>query len=416
MLNKFPVPHYNYIYGTDQDDSLFGPASDDVMIGGGGSDTFMGGKGNDWYYGGTGDDHYYVQDAGDQVVEYANEGIDTVYSYLHDYTLGANVENLYLMNGAVTGTGNSLDNYLTGNDSNNILLGLDGNDMLNGGAGADVMVGGIGDDQYWVDNVGDIVWELAGPSQGHDSVTSSISYSLVGTNVEDLFLSQGAGSINGTGNDDDNSIVGNEGNNILKGGGGEDFIVGGGGKDTMSGGAGDDYIVVDSTDDVVVEFAGEGYDTLYTTANCSMPDNVEFMIMDGSQDMLGWGNGQDNSILGSSFNDHIYGLGGNDVISGRQGNDIITGGAGDDTMTGGSGKDTFRFQAGFGHDTLMDFRANGDDDVIEFDHNLFANFNAVHDHMTQNGSDTVITLDADNSITLHGVNMGQLTDLQFHFV
>jgi len=182
------------------------------------------------------------------------------------------------------------------------------------------------------------------------------------------------------------------------------------------GGADDDYFVVDSIDDAVVEYAGGGYDVVYATSSYALSDNIEQLILDGATGAVGWGNGQNNSLMGTLFNDTIYGLGGNDSISGRAGDDKITGGAGDDTMYGGSGKDTFRFFAGFGHDTIGDFRANGDDDVIEIDHNLFADFNAVQSHVAQNGNDVVITLDADNSITLNNVNAGQLTDLQFHFI
>ena len=72
-----------------------------------------------------------------------------------------------------------------GNSGNNLLQGFDGNDTLNGGLGVDTLVGGLGNDSYYIDNVGDVITELAG--EGTDTVYSSINFSL-GSTLENLTL------------------------------------------------------------------------------------------------------------------------------------------------------------------------------------------------------------------------------------
>src|SRR4030095_10841558 len=80
---------------------------------------------------------YVVENSGDKAIENANEGIDIVKSSV-SYTLGSNVENLVLMDGAnINGTGNDEDNIISGNAGNNILAGLGGADILYGGSGND---------------------------------------------------------------------------------------------------------------------------------------------------------------------------------------------------------------------------------------------------------------------------------------
>ena len=92
----------------------------------------MGGRG--------GDDIYWVDNVGDWIGEYANEGNDTVNASV-SYTLQVNVENLNLVgNGAIDGAGNNLSNVMTGNSNNNILDGRAGADTLTGGAGNDIFV------------------------------------------------------------------------------------------------------------------------------------------------------------------------------------------------------------------------------------------------------------------------------------
>jgi Ca2+-binding RTX toxin-like protein len=119
------------------------------------------------------------------------------------------------------------------------------------------------------------------------------------------------------------------------------------------------------------------------------------------------GKGND-SIIGSMFADDLRG---------GDGKDHLAGGAGNDLLSGGAGNDTFMFAAGLGHDTIRDFTASGRTaDVIEFAKNVFASYGAVLAASHQVGADVVITVTPDDSITLLGVSLSNLSSSDFHFV
>ncbi len=136
----------NAINGGGGNDKLYGRAGDDLLVARAGADLLDGGLGVDRMFGGAGNDIYYVDNARDQVVEYAGEGTDIVYSSA-SFTLGDNVENLTMIGTAsVTGTGNALSNAIAANNGSNKLYGMAGDDNLNGGGGNDWLVGGLGKD------------------------------------------------------------------------------------------------------------------------------------------------------------------------------------------------------------------------------------------------------------------------------
>ncbi|HYD18830.1 MAG TPA: type I secretion C-terminal target domain-containing protein [Patescibacteria group bacterium] len=273
-----------------------------ILTGNGGNNTLDGGTGNDTLIGGTGDDTYVVDAAGDVLSEAASAGTDTVNAAI-TYTLGTNFENLVLTGaGAIDGTGNAADNTLTGNGAAN---------TLTGGAGADSMLGGVGNDYYFVDNVGDVVIEVAG--EGTDTVSSSVTYSLAGTNAEVLILT-GSASIDGTGGTGVNTLTGNTGANTLDGGGAAD---------TMIGGTGNDTYIVDTAADTVTELVSEGTDTVRANVTYTLGANLENLVLTGSANINATGNTGAN------------------IITGNAGDNTIDGGTGADTMTGGAGNDTY---------------------------------------------------------------------------
>ena len=124
---------------------------------------------------------------------------------------------------------------------------------------------------------------------------------------------------------------------------------------------------------------------------------------DGADHIMA-GDGNDR-VAGGNGNDTLLGGRGDDRLDGGNGGDIIDGGPGNDRLTGGSGPDTFVFHAGFGHDVVTDFTHN---DAVSFDHGLFGSFNDVMAAAHRVGHDTVITVDASDTVTLENILPQQL--------
>uniref|UniRef100_UPI0025FD5A08 M10 family metallopeptidase C-terminal domain-containing protein n=1 Tax=Brevundimonas sp. TaxID=1871086 RepID=UPI0025FD5A08 len=409
------------INGFGGNDTLRGMGGDDVLNGGEGNDLLDGGAGADTMTGGAGDDIYIVGSAGDQTIEQAGGGTDTVRSYAN-WTLAAHVENLELLGTTVNGTGNVHNNRIVGNASNNNLNGMGGNDeliggagddVLDGGAGSDIMQGGVGNDTYVVDSAGDQIIELVG--EGIDTVRSWLNRTLT-AGLENLELLGTA--VNGFGNELDNVIVGSDmdnflygraGNDIIRGGlgddtlqgdDGDDLLDGGAGADKMLGGAGNDTYIVAHPGDSVFESADQGYDTVQAYMTFTMTANIEALVLMGSGQHAGYGNSLANAITGNNDanilwgrdgDDVLHGMGGNDTLYGESGldtlyggdgddwlnggvqNDVLyggsgadrlDGGAGDDVMTGGTGNDTY--VVGSALDQIVELVGEGTDTVLSY--------------------------------------------------
>jgi Ca2+-binding RTX toxin-like protein len=259
-------------------------------------------------------------------------------------------------------SGGDGNDYLNGGDGTNFLDGGAGNDTFDSGSGINLLAGGTGDDNYGVHNSATRVIE--GANEGIDTVWTDVNYVLP-DNVENMYL---VGSITGTGNDANNTIIaygagdktinggggddmllGGVGNDTIDGGAGNDIIDGGAGVNKLTGGAGDDNYGVHNTSDVIVENVDGGNDTVWSdAANYTLSANVENMYLVGS--VNGTGNDGNNFITG-------YGVGDN----------IISGGKGDDTLAGGVGNDTYAINTGtdFGTKTIIE-NANAGTDTISF--------------------------------------------------
>jgi serralysin len=358
----------NILIGGAGDDRFFGGNNYDILYASGGNDRLDGGGGVDFMDGGSGDDLYFVDNVGDQLREFADQGFDTVQSTV-SFQIMNYVDALELQGSSdLIGWGGGIDNVLTGNSGNNRLYGDDGNDtlyglggndildagagsdILDGGSGVDIMVGGADDDIYVVDNVDDRAVESS--NEGFDTVRSSVNFQIL-DGVEALEL-QGSANLIGwgagidnvlTGNSGDNGLYGDAGNDTLNGGNGNDYLDGGDGNDTLSGGIGNDTL-----------HAGAGADTL-------------------------------------------------------------TGGAGNDQLTGWTGNDVFIFNGVFGADVITDFTAGSSiGDIIQLDDAQFANYAAVLSATNDDGFGNTMISHADGSITLIAVLRAQLNANDFQFV
>lgn len=262
----------NSLVGGLGNDELNGLGGSDTLVGGAGNDTLIGGAGVDEMRGGAGKDSYQVDAVADTVIELADEGEDTVESFV-SYSLGANVERLLLLGSAdIDATGNALDNGIEGNVGDNVLRGGAGNDTVQGGGGTDRMLDADGDDEYHVDSEDDVVEEeisaqslhtepSAGTGSNIDTVVAQVSYTLR-ANIENLRLTGSTGNeaLNGTGNASDNLMSGNGGNNRLVALAGNDILDGASGNDTLEGGAGNDTLGGGGGADVIA--GGAGNDSL----------------------------------------------------------------------------------------------------------------------------------------------------------
>ncbi len=317
------------VYGGTGNDFIRAKDGNDLIKGEDGRDVLDGGTGADTMLGGTGNDTYFVDSSEDVVSEADGDGTDTVKSKV-DYTLGDELENLWLSKGssATTATGNAARNMIVGNEKANIINGYANNDNLMGRDGDDTMFGGEGHDKLHGNDGSDELYGGAGNDKLHGGSDADI--------VD-----------GGTGND---TLCPGAGDDTMFGGEGNDLLVGNDGADVAYGGKGDDTYKVSDALDTVIEFEDEGYDVVHAKADFSLLEHVEDLVFTASGDHTGIGNATNNHIIGNSGDDDLSGAGGDDNLNGQGGNDTINGDLGNDKLIGHDGADSL--SGGSGDDTL----------------------------------------------------------------
>jgi Ca2+-binding RTX toxin-like protein len=213
--------------------------------------------------------------------------------------------------------------------------------------------------------------------------------------------STGAVSLSGTSGG--LNLVGTTAADTLTGGAGDDTLTGGGGADLLTGGAGNDLYIIDGKA-TIVEQANGGVDTVQSSGSYAMANNVENLTLTGTSATWASGNSQANQITGNAAANNITGGGGDDTLNG---------GGGDDHLTGGAGADHFVFAKGGGHDTVMDFGAGGEHDVLDISALLNAGYQPT---LTDSTAGVTVSFTSGDSILLEGVHASALHATTLGFV
>ncbi|MCP1602208.1 calcium-binding protein [Pseudomonas citronellolis] len=443
-------------------DWLDGGIGNDTLYGDAGNDTLVGGAGNDYLHGGDGSDVYRFErgwgqdridnydrntgktDAielgsdisaddiqlwrnGNDLVLSLKDSDDriTISNYLYnDGNNDFRLEEIRFADGAVwdvdrvkalllqggegndTLTGYASDDRLSGGAGNDWLYGEAGNDWLEGGAGNDTLYGRAGDDtliggagnDYLEGGDGSDVYRFErGWGQdriyNYDRSADKVDAIEFGSDIsaDDIQLSRWGFdlilSLKGT---DDRITI----SNYLYNDGNSDFRLE---EIRFADGAVWD---VDRVKALLLQ-GGEGNDTLTGYA---------------SDDRLSGGAGNDRLSAGAG-NDWLEGGIGNDSLYGDAGNDTLVGGAGNDYLHGGDGSDVYRFERGWGQDTVSNYDRSADKvDAIEFG----ADITADDIQLSRQGNELILSLKgSDDRITLisylsnDGNNQYRLEEIRF---
>jgi Ca2+-binding RTX toxin-like protein len=186
----------------------------------------------------------------------------------------------------------------------------------------------------------------------------------------------------------------------IYGGGGRDRFVNDGGKvlGEVDLGDGNDSYVVDRSDITTRETSNHGKDTVRASADFTLGDYIEKLILTGHADIDGTGNSWNNRISGNS------------------GNNRIDGGGGDDVLKGGGGRDVFLFSYHGLSDEIADFKSGTDRiDMRGWDGYGLENFADVKTHATNQGHDLLITLGGSDDLLIHDLQKADLDKHDFIF-
>ncbi|PWU28218.1 hypothetical protein DK254_20430 [Pseudomonas sp. RW407] len=424
-------------------DWLEGGIGNDTLYGDAGNDTLVGGVGNDYLHGGDGSDVYrfergwgqdrienydrntgktdaieFGSDISANDIQLSRNGNDlvlslkgsddriTISNYLYnDGNSDFRLEEIRFADGAVwdvdrvkalllqggegndTLTGYASDDRLSGGAGNDWLYGEAGNDWLEGGvgndtlygrAGDDTLIGGAGNDYLEGGDGSDVYRFERGWGQdriyNYDRSADKVDAIEFGSDIsaDDIQLSRwGFDLILSLKGSDDRITI----SNYLYNDGNSDFRL----EEIRFA----DGVVwnVDRVKALLLQ-GGEGNDTLTGYAN---------------DDRLSGGAGNDRLSAGAG-NDWLEGGIGNDSLYGDAGNDTLVGGAGNDYLHGGDGSDVYRFERGWGQDTVSNYDRSADKvDAIEFG----ADITADDIQLSRQGNELILSLKgSDDRITL----------------
>jgi Ca2+-binding RTX toxin-like protein len=367
----------NFLFGTqDADtisglngaDTIYGLGAGDLLNGDAQDDDLHGGTGDDSLFGGTGDDTLHGEDGGDILEGGPND--DILFGGGEDDSLNG-------------GTG---FDHMSGGGENDAFLWVngDGNDINDGGSGEDIQ------NIFGSETEGDIF--SLDPNDAQTTLVfqreNLVPFNLQLSNMEAVEIFTGGG--------DDFFETGDLAGTGLT----ELFVDGGDGSDTISTQAneGSNFVVAFGGADADFFFGGNG--------------DEDFIGEEGGDHFFS-GAG-DDFLEGDAGNDQMFSGSGNDIVDGGDGNDTIVTGPGDDSISTGDGSDQIRYDlspvAG-GNDTIDDFsfadtlflggitqaQLDSNGDTVIDDDDALVSFDAVSDSL-------LLDFNATDSLTLLGVS------------
>ncbi|MDF8333822.1 calcium-binding protein [Novosphingobium cyanobacteriorum] len=315
-------------------------------------------------------------------------------------------------------TGGAGNDLITGWDGNDTMGGGDGNDRLEGGFGDDALTGGIGIDTLAGGEGNDTLTGGTGAdvlSGGNGSDTASYAQSATKVSISLANATSQFGDAEGdtfysvenlTGSAFADRLAGDAGVNILTGLAGSDILDGRGGADTMIGGLGNDFYLVTETDDRIVEAAGEGRDTVKSTVDYTLSDNIETLVLTGAG-YRATGNASANQLRGNGSYNELRGMDGNDKLDGMGGADYMAGGQGNDRYVVDNTGDTCNENTGEGRDTVQSsvtytLSANLELLVLKGNAAIDGTGNELDNTLTGNAAANVLTGRAGNDALVGG--------------
>ena len=349
------------------------------------------------------------------------------------YTTGATWDSVYGSNGTVnvnaakvnviggddvvslvSGSGNIVELYSTANNWDNV-YGSNGVIALN-------------DAQVNVTGGGDII-DLQGPSGNIVELYSTAS------NWDNVNSSNGVVALN----DAQANVIGGGDVVDFRGPSGNivelyatnntwDYVYGSNGEVALNNAqvnviGGSDLIDLQGATGNIVEIysTANNWDTIKGSNAVAVLNNAQANVI-GGDDMIDFGGSTGNVVeLYSTSNNWDSVFGSNGVVALNSAQSNVSGNSNTIFMQGSTGNllgaygnsDTINFSAALGATSVIGFNAT---DVMSFTKSDFAGFQALQAAMTQSGSDTLITLDVSDTVTLTNTIMSNLMSSQFQFV
>jgi Ca2+-binding RTX toxin-like protein len=408
------ITNFQGVFASAFNDFLTGDATGNGLYGGAGDDVIDGGAGSDYLSGGI--------------------GTDTL-----SYTASTGGVTVNLTNNTATG-GDATGDIIIGFEN---VIGSSGDDVIIGSAAANVLAGGAGSDTIsYAFTTSAVNINLNSQTvSGVDAVGDSISgfENAAGGSANDVLLGSTAGNIltGNAGNDFFYAYGGNDtvyggagvdvtvagiGNDIVYGGDETDYIYGDAGTNTLYGDGGVDVIYAQGNSDLL--YGGDGGDYLYSFPGAITPiayggngNDIYTDLSGGSSDTFYGDAGQDY-FYGLAGDDKFYGGAGVDVFLGGDGNDAFYGGADVDYAWGGAGSDQYYVYSTNGVVVINDFDTSATGDQIFLLNTGLRTYAQVLANSTYYAglNTTIVTVDSDTAVWLVGINVVNLSSLDFYIV